>query len=102
MTEVETSLSLTNVQSRSLAAQEPDVIRARREKAFAAFESTPMPGRRDEIWRRVELGQLNLEAASARAPFGKLCTINSLPQAAASQGIVWSTAENALRKHAPL
>jgi Fe-S cluster assembly protein SufD len=41
---------------------EPDWLRRRRAEAWAAWQSLPMPSRKDEEWRRTDISGLDLES----------------------------------------
>jgi Fe-S cluster assembly protein SufD len=64
---------------------EPDWVRDKRLTGWGAFESTPMPTRTDEEWRRTDLRRLPIDAVT---PFngieGKVNAIADLPPEVAS------------------
>jgi len=88
-------LSAEALKARS--AGEPAYLSERRLKALDAFLTTPMPGRTDETWRRVEFGTIDFEAAAQRAPFAGLQTINALSSTAQDKGVFWGTPQDAVK-----
>jgi Fe-S cluster assembly protein SufD len=46
----------------SWAKDEPDWLRRRRAEAWAAWQSMPMPSRKDEEWRRTDISGLDLDS----------------------------------------
>ncbi|HYF50538.1 MAG TPA: Fe-S cluster assembly protein SufD [Planctomycetota bacterium] len=88
-------LSPEAIKARS--ANEPGYLFERRLKALDAFLTTPMPGRTDEIWRRVEFGAIDFEASAQRAPFDGLQTMNGLGSTAQSKNVFWGTPEAAAK-----
>jgi mono/diheme cytochrome c family protein len=59
-------LTIEGIGRHASKTNEPAFLTDRRLKALAHYLSTPMPGRRDEIWRRVEFGEMDLDAATVR------------------------------------
>jgi len=83
------------VKARAAEAGEPDFIAERRLKALAQYLATPMPGRRDEMWRRVDLGNPNLEAAAVRAPAEGLTELSTPSAEARARQVFWGTPQQA-------
>ena len=83
------------VKARAAESGEPGFITERRLKALAQFLATPLPGRRDEVWRRVELGNLNLEAAAVRAPAEGLSELSTPSAEARARQVFWGTPQQA-------
>lgn len=95
-TAIETALSAEAIQARAEASGEPEFLTERRLKALAHYLAAPMPGRRDEIWRRVEFGNLDIDAATLRAPWPGLATLSEPPDQAVAKGVFWGTPEEAI------
>ena len=89
------TLTATDIRKRAQISNEPVFLTERRLKALDHYLATPMPGRRDETWRRVEFGDLNIEAAAVRAPFSELANLSALSHEARSKGVFWGTPEQA-------
>ncbi|MGD0090203.1 MAG: Fe-S cluster assembly protein SufD [Planctomycetota bacterium] len=87
-----TSEALT---ARATEAGEPGFITDRRLKALAQYQALPMPGRRDEVWRRVDLSGLDLGAAVVRAPAEGLLELSTPSAAARARQVFWGTAQQA-------
>jgi len=79
---------------------EPAFLTDRRLKALAHYNVTPMPGRRDEIWRRVEFGDLNVDAATVRGPADGLSILSPLSNEARARNVFWGSPEQAAKEHA--
>ena len=94
------SLTAECIRRRAQINADPSFLSERRLKALEHYLATPMPGRRDEAWRRVEFGDLNIEAASVRAPFVELASLSSQSNEARSKGVFWGTPEQAAKDHA--
>ncbi|MFH0940087.1 MAG: Fe-S cluster assembly protein SufD [Planctomycetota bacterium] len=89
------ALTADGLAARAAAQHEPAYLTERRLKALNHYLAAPMPGRHDEIWRRVEFGTLNLDAAAERAPFDRLADLG--PQSAQSRAdnVFWGTPDQA-------
>jgi len=96
------ALSSEAIKASAAAAGEPAFITERRLKALEHYLATPMPGRRDEIWRRVEFGDLNVDAATVRAPFERLAVLSVLSSEAKNRGAYWGTPEAAIKERPAL
>src|ERR1700733_10780204 len=81
---------------------EPAFLTERRLKALDLYEKLPMPGRRDEIWRRVEFGNFNQDANAAIASSDGLAKLSDAPADARSKGVFWGAPDTAAKEHAEL
>ena len=90
-------LTIEGVGARAAKAGEPAFITERRLKAMAHYIATPMPGRRDEIWRRVEFGNLNLDAATVRGHAENLAVLSALSAEAKAKNVYWGAPEAAMK-----
>jgi Fe-S cluster assembly protein SufD len=90
------ALTADGISSRAATLGEPSYLTERRMKALNHYSATPLPGPRDEIWRRVEFGPLNLDAATARALFDELAELSTPSSQALSRGAFWGTPEQAM------
>ena len=98
----EGTLSLEAVTARAAKTGEPAFLTERRQKALAHYSAAPMPGRRDEIWRRVEFGDLNLDAAIAHAGNASTGSLSILSNEARARNVLFATPEAAFKDHADL
>ena len=57
-----TALNSNLIKSLAASSHEPAFLTERRLKAFEHYLTAPMPGRRDEIWRRVEFGDFSADS----------------------------------------
>ena len=99
--EATSAFNIEGIRELSKQRGEPAFLLERRLKAFEAWNTLPMPGRTDEIWRRVKLDGLNIEAATARfdgTPYAKL---HANTQGAKS-GVFWGLTEQAAKDRAEL
>lgn len=94
-TDLATALSPDAIKARSKAACEPAWLAERRLKALAAWQELPMPGKTDELWRRVDLSGLEVEPATERA--GALPAKIEANDAASKVGGFWGSLEQALK-----
>jgi Fe-S cluster assembly protein SufD len=92
-------LSIKSIVERASEVHEPAFLTERRLNALDHFLKSPMPGRRDEIWRRVEFGNFDLESSATPAPADGQATLSGAPQDAR---IYWSGAEKAARENSAL
>src|SRR4051794_38447260 len=61
---------------------DPDWLRALRQRAWELYEEIPLPSRTDEEWRRTDLSGLNLqEFAPSTAGSAPVATVEELPAA---------------------
>jgi Fe-S cluster assembly protein SufD len=90
-----TALTAELVTARSASAGEPAFLTERRLKALSHYLATPVPGRRDEIWRRVELGDLKLDLAAVRGPTDGLLELSTPSAEARARQVFWGTAQQA-------
>ncbi|MCY3018831.1 MAG: Fe-S cluster assembly protein SufD [Planctomycetota bacterium] len=90
-------LTSEGVTAWSAAAGEPSFLTERRLQALAQYLATPMPGRRDETWRRVDLGGLNIDAAAVRAPAEGLVELSPPSAEARARGVFWGTPAEAAK-----
>lgn len=88
MVELETGPGLNTAGYEALLAsrQEPDWVRARRQKAWKAFEGLDWPSHRDEEWMRTDVRGLRLDRYSLDQPAGGV----DLPTALLDQGVATS------------
>ncbi len=122
----ERGLGAEAVAALSARRNEPEWLRQRRQAAWALFEAAPMPDASDEEWRRVDLSALNLDAYAAYAPAGGgldampaslrptvaagglVVQHNSdgvhasLPEVAFAQGVLFTSLDEAVRRHPEL
>ena len=94
-------LTIEGIGRHASKSGEAAYLTERRIKALKHYLEAPMPGRRDEIWRRVEFGDLNLDAATLRAPAEGLQVLSSLSNEAKSRGVFWGTPEQAGKDQLP-
>src|SRR5690349_19169060 len=90
-------LTMEGIAARATKAGEPAFLTDRRLKALAHYLATPMPGRRDEIWRRVEFGNLNLDAAVLRGQAENLAALSAASSEAKSKSVFWGSPEAAAK-----
>jgi Fe-S cluster assembly protein SufD len=90
-------LTLEGIGARAAKLGEPAFITERRLKAFKHYIETPMPGRRDEIWRRVEFGDLDLDAATVRSHFEGLAQLSAQSNESKSKNVFWGAPEEAFK-----
>jgi Fe-S cluster assembly protein SufD len=120
-------LNLALAEAISAAIGEPAWARDLRLQAYRAYETTAMPTRRDESWRRLNLSGLDLAAMAAAAPGviplpaeaaaglepvgvrggllaqgGAGSVAPKLDPALAAKGVIYTTLEQALREHGDL
>jgi Fe-S cluster assembly protein SufD len=92
---LQAGISAEFVQALSSRRGEPGFLAERRRLAWETWQGLPMPGRQDEIWRRVKLAELDLEGALAAAGSGgALLTLSSEQGGAA----FWGEVEQATRE----
>ena len=92
------ALTADAVTARAAAAGEPAYLTERRLKALAHYLAAPMPTRSDEIWRRVELGALDIAAAAVRAPGAQLMDLGPQSAQLSAQDVFWGQAETAWKE----
>jgi Fe-S cluster assembly protein SufD len=95
-------LTIAGIGRHASKTSEPAFLTDRRLKALAHYLATPMPGRRDEIWRRVEFGELDLDAATLRAPAEGLATLSPLANEARARNVFWGAPEVAAKERTAL
>jgi len=89
------ALTAESIKAQAKQRDEPAWLVERRLKALAVWQELPIPGKTDELWRRVDLGPLDLEPATERAgPLPALITPNDT---AAKAGGFWGSLEDALK-----
>jgi Fe-S cluster assembly protein SufD len=98
----EGALSIESVATRASKNGEPTFLTERRQKALHHFLASPMPGRREEIWRRVEFGDLNLDAAVASSDGRSAGTLSTLSNEARARQVFFGTPEAAFKEHSAL
>lgn len=81
-----------------IAGSQPDFLTERRLKALNHFLAAPMPGRRDEIWRRVEFGQFDLDASAVPSDSHGAMSLSGSLNGATAKGAYWSNAASAGRE----
>src|SRR3954464_6688793 len=91
-------LTLEGIGIRASKHGEPAFLTERRLKALKHYIETPMPGRRDEIWRRVEFGNLDLDSATVRSHIDGLATLSPLSNAAKAKNVYWNAPEVAMKE----
>src|SRR5438445_479139 len=96
------ALSIEGIGRRAATLGEPAFLTERRQKALAHYLAAPMPGRRDEIWRRVEFGDLNLDAAVASTNGASAGTLSALSNEARARQVFFATPEVALKERSAL
>lgn len=74
----EAALSRADVER--LAAAEPEWLRTRRLTAWDLYESTPLPGPKDEAWRRTDLKSLDLDSVKLPRSHGGVKDPATLPE----------------------
>ncbi|MCW8131353.1 MAG: Fe-S cluster assembly protein SufD [Planctomycetota bacterium] len=89
------ALTAESVNAYSKQRGEPAWLLERRLKALGAWNELPMPGKTDELWRRVDLSGLEIEPATERS--GQLPILIEESDAAAKAGGFWGTLEQALK-----
>src|ERR1700751_5357808 len=94
-------LTVEGIGRHASKTSEPAYLTERRIKALKHYLETPMPGRRDEIWRRVEFGDLNVDAATVRAHAEGLSSLSTLSNEAKSRGVFWGTRKQAGKDQVP-
>ncbi|MBI3831406.1 MAG: Fe-S cluster assembly protein SufD [Planctomycetes bacterium] len=94
------ALTAEGVKAYSKQRNEPAWLTERRLKALETFHALPLPGKTDELWRRVDLHELELEPAAERT--GPLPAHIRPSDAAAKAGGFWGSLEEALKSHAGL
>jgi Fe-S cluster assembly protein SufD len=95
-------LTVEGIGRHASKTSEPVYLTERRIKALKHYLETPMPGRRDEIWRRVEFGDLNVDLATVRGPADGLSVLSSLSNEARSRNVFWGTPEQAAKEQLPI
>ncbi len=88
------TLSSSTIKSLAERTHEPAFLTERRLKALDHYLATPMPGRRDEIWRRVEFGNFNADAAAVHFNAQGHATLSPAPQ---DSRVFWGTPEAAAK-----
>ncbi|HLJ69160.1 MAG TPA: Fe-S cluster assembly protein SufD [Chloroflexota bacterium] len=103
MVVVDTPAGMTReaVERLSTSKDEPDWMLERRLRAFQLFESTPMPTRQDEEWRRTDIGKLKLGSLTPLPPASGSVVDSPLKLNGNSSGLLVhdnaSTVERSLR-----
>ncbi|HEY3318860.1 MAG TPA: Fe-S cluster assembly protein SufD [Planctomycetota bacterium] len=87
------ALSAESIRARADAAAEPAFLTERRLKALETYLTLPLPGRRDEIWRRVEFGPLDIDAATVRGPAQDIVELSEQSEQAKKAGVFWGQPE---------
>src|SRR5947207_614039 len=95
-------LTMEGIGRHASKTSEPTFLTDRRLKALAHYNATPMPGRRDEIWRRVEFGDMDIDAATVRGHADGLATLSPLANEARARNVFWGAPEQAAKERAPL
>lgn len=95
MMSVPEPLTGEGVLARAAQSGEPAFMTERRLAGLSHYLATPIPGRRDEIWRRVELGGLNVESAAVRAPAEGLTELSTPSAEARTRQVFWGTPQEA-------
>jgi len=91
------TLTTDTIKSLSASSHEPAFLTDRRVKALDHYLKSPMPGRRDEIWRRVEFGTFNADLAAAPFNAQGLATLGAVPADARANSVFWGTPELAAK-----
>lgn len=90
-----TALNSNTVKSFAQSSHEPAFLTERRLKALDHYLKTPMPGRRDEIWRRVEFGDFNADAAAVQSGVDGRVSLSAAPHDASAKNVFWGSPEAA-------
>jgi Fe-S cluster assembly protein SufD len=90
-------LSEESVSARAAATGEPAFLTERRLKALVRHQATPFPRRTDEIWRRVEFGVIDWDAAFVRAQQDGLVELSPVSAEARVKGVFWGTPQQAAK-----
>lgn len=85
------------VRESAAKTHEPAFLTERRLKAFEHYLEAPMPGRRDEIWRRVEFGQFSADTIAVPVN-GQSAMECSSESSDASKGALFGAAADIARK----
>lgn len=93
---------LEGIVARASKSGEPAFLTERRQKALAHYLAAPMPGRRDEIWRRVEFGELNLDAAVSSTGGASAGTLSALSNEARARQVFFAAPEVAIKERSAL
>lgn len=92
-------LTLEGIGHHASKAGEPAFLTERRIKAMKHYIETPMPGRRDEIWRRVEFGDLDINAATVRGTLSEpLEVLSEISNEAHAKKVFWDAPEVAMKE----
>ncbi|HYG73720.1 MAG TPA: hypothetical protein VEK08_01705, partial [Planctomycetota bacterium] len=96
-------LTLEGIGHHASKTGEPAFLTERRIKAMKHYVETPMPGRRDEIWRRVEFGDLDLNAATVRGVLSEpMAVLSMLSNEARAKNVFWDAPEDAIKERPEL
>jgi len=79
-------------------AAQPSFLTERRLLALDHYLKSPLPGRKDEIWRRVEWNGFNPDAAIQKIADGQPAVLTELPADAAKSGVLWTAPETAAKE----
>jgi Fe-S cluster assembly protein SufD len=91
------ALTAEAISARAAAASELAFLTERRLKALERYLATPFPGRTDEIWRRVEFGKIDWDAAFVRAPQDGVAVLSPVSSEAKNKGAFWGTPQQAAK-----
>ncbi len=95
-----TALNSNTIKTFAQSSHEPAFLTERRLKALDYYLKTPMPGRRDEIWRRVEFGDFNTDAAAVQSSVDGRVSLSAAPTDAIARNVFWGSPD-AAAKDAP-
>lgn len=90
------ALTAEGVREFSKARREPAFLVERRLKALETFHALPMPGKTDELWRRVKLDEAGLDIETATERSGALPIRLEANASAAKLNGYWGTLEDAI------
>jgi Fe-S cluster assembly protein SufD len=89
------ALTVDAIKARAAGCKEPEYLTERRLKALAHYLATPLPTRRDEAWRHVDLSTLDIEAAAVRAQREDLLELGQPSASLNALGVFWGATEKA-------
>jgi Fe-S cluster assembly protein SufD len=83
-------------------AAQPAFLTERRLLALDHYLKAPMPGKKDEVWRRVEWSGFNPDAAALKLADGQPSVLSALPAEDSAKGVLWTSPENAAKERPEL
>src|SRR5262245_20605174 len=94
----EGSRMLTADALKSRFSAQPSFLTERRLLALDHYLKAALPGKKDEIWRRVEWSGFNPDAAAQKIADGQSAALTVLPADVASKGVFWAVPEVAAKE----